>query len=46
MEISIDKIPKTKSKKKVKAKKSKRKGKEYFAENDKVPKRPIKWLTS
>jgi hypothetical protein len=44
MEISIDKIPKSKSKKKVKAKKSKRK--EYFAENDKVPKRPIKWLTS
>ena len=46
MEISIDKKPKSQSKKKSKVKKSKRKGKEYFAENDIVPKRPAKWLTS
>jgi hypothetical protein len=46
MEININKKPKSKSKKKVKAKKSKRKGKDFFKENDKVPKRPIKWLSS
>ena len=48
MEININKKPKSKSKskKKVKAKKSKIKGKDFFAKNDKVPKRPVKWLTS
>ena len=46
MEISINKKLKSTSKKKSKGKKSKKKDKTYFARNDKVPKRPVKWLTT